>query len=560
MLQFQQPYFLWGLLAALLPVILHFLNWHRPDVLVFPSIRFLERTQLPQEGRRRPRDLVILLLRMLLIALFMLLAARPCIVPPEKASGDRRNVTLADCSASMSGWGHAEKAKAFLNGRMKAGDEVIFSADRVLEPQAGGAYPACGGTGRHSDAILAAAERLAPGSTLTIISDFRRNDWDAVEKCIPADVNIDFLDCGSDTEENVGIAAVRTSPLAKGRIRVIVTVVNYSGKEARRMLAVNASGHSQKMQIELPPLGRRRVPFVIEGGEGRAPGDSGVASLEQDDYALDDRYYFSLGKAALPKALVIGGDEASFIAHAMDGAYQVNVLAPMEVFPDDFKGVQAVFVSGDYVDLSQVPKEIPLVVSGAGNPSLRALRENGRLSATAERSVVSTPAHSLGIGRINDEELRELFGKEADLFLWRIPSHLRLKVLDSSTKVLMESLEGDPLLLKNGNCSFFAFPFGEFVLSSSFLPLLRELAPPPDEFGIQRSSTGEPGVFVREGTVLEVNAPAAESALDRIDADELAVRLHSANAAAPKKRKNLMPWLGYALAACALALLCLREQ
>ena len=200
------------------------------------------------------------------------------------------------------------------------------------------------------------------------------------------------------------------------------------------------------------------------------------------------------------------------------------------------------------------------MVSGAGNPSLRALRENGRLFAIAERCVVSTPAHSLGIGRINDEELRELFGKEADLFMWRIPSHLRLKALDSSTKVLMESLEGEPLLLRKGNCSFFAFSFGEFVLSSSFLPLLRELAPPPEEFGIQRSSTGEPGVFFREGTVFEVNAPAAESALDRIDADELTARLHSNAGAVQKKHIDLMPWLACALAICSLALLFLRER
>ena len=110
MLQFEYPIFLWGLLSVLAPLILHFLNWRKPDVLVFPSIRFLERTQLPQEGRRHPRDIIVMLLRMLLLALFMLMLARPRIVPRDEALAQKHNVCIVDCSASMSGWGHHEKA------------------------------------------------------------------------------------------------------------------------------------------------------------------------------------------------------------------------------------------------------------------------------------------------------------------------------------------------------------------------------------------------------------------------------------------------------------------
>ena len=555
MLQFEYPIFLWGLLSVLAPLVLHFLNWRKPDVLVFPSIRFLERTQLPQEGRRHPRDIVVMLLRMLLLALFMLMLARPRIVPRDQALAQKHNVCIVDCSASMSGWGHHERAASFLKERMLAGDEIIYSADTVLP---GVEHTVTTKQGKHSDALLAAAEKLTPGSTLTIIGDFRRNDWEAASKCIPENVPLDFKDCGSEASSNAGIVAVRCNPLANARIRIVVTVANYGDKAEKRNVTVNAHGQVQSAMVDLPANGQRRAPFVFNAAKDNDI--FGIASLEQDDYALDDKHYFALYKGELPKALVIGDKDASYIAHAMKDAYQVNVMEPIEVMAEDFEGVQAVFVSGDYVDLSQVPKDIPLLVSGAGNPTLRKLRESGRLYATAGPRISSTAAHSLGIGRINDEGLRDLFGNESDLFLYRIPQHLSLKPLAASTVVVLESLEGEPLLLKDGNCSFFAFPFGDFVLCSSFLPLLRELTLPPKDFGIVRTDVGEPGVFQKNGKLLEVNVPIAESRLERIDAQELAAKITTEVAITNKEHFSLMPCLGAMLALCALALLVLRRS
>ena len=150
MLQFDYPSFLWGMLAAFAPLVLHLLNWRRPKVLVFPSIRFLERTQLPQEGHRTPRDIIVMLLRMLLIALFMLILARPSFIPKDKASLQFHNVCIADCSASMNGWGHGDRAKAFLKECVLAGNEIIFSADTAIH---GDDYPKTTRIGRHSNAL-----------------------------------------------------------------------------------------------------------------------------------------------------------------------------------------------------------------------------------------------------------------------------------------------------------------------------------------------------------------------------------------------------------------------
>jgi len=77
MLSFTYPFFLWGLLALGAPLLLHLLNRKASRRLVFPSIRFLQISQLPREGRKRLRDWILLLCRMILFACLVVTLARP---------------------------------------------------------------------------------------------------------------------------------------------------------------------------------------------------------------------------------------------------------------------------------------------------------------------------------------------------------------------------------------------------------------------------------------------------------------------------------------------------
>ena len=78
-MSFVSPLFLIGLLAAALPIILHFTLRGRAPRLPFSDVRFLERAFVHRDRRRRLRELLLLALRVAAIVLLALAFARPFI-------------------------------------------------------------------------------------------------------------------------------------------------------------------------------------------------------------------------------------------------------------------------------------------------------------------------------------------------------------------------------------------------------------------------------------------------------------------------------------------------
>ena len=76
-MSFLSPLFLIGVLAAALPVILHFTLRGRAPRLPFSHVRFIERAFVHRNLRRRLRELVLLALRVAAIVLLALAFARP---------------------------------------------------------------------------------------------------------------------------------------------------------------------------------------------------------------------------------------------------------------------------------------------------------------------------------------------------------------------------------------------------------------------------------------------------------------------------------------------------
>jgi len=103
---FLAPFFLIGLAAIALPVLLH-LRKNRPKQTVeFSSLMFLEESPPITRTRARLQDLLLLFLRCLAIALLILAFARPFFPVTEQAAtvdGAAMNFILIDASASMRG-------------------------------------------------------------------------------------------------------------------------------------------------------------------------------------------------------------------------------------------------------------------------------------------------------------------------------------------------------------------------------------------------------------------------------------------------------------------------
>ena len=80
--QLLQPLYLWGLLGLLIPVAIHLLHKRSQRVLLVGSLQAFRGGTPVQARKLKPNELLLLLLRCLLLALFVLLLAQPYIYRP----------------------------------------------------------------------------------------------------------------------------------------------------------------------------------------------------------------------------------------------------------------------------------------------------------------------------------------------------------------------------------------------------------------------------------------------------------------------------------------------
>ncbi|MBL7053010.1 MAG: BatA domain-containing protein [Candidatus Marinimicrobia bacterium] len=106
-MNFLIPSALVGLVAVVIPVILHFLFRRNPRIIPFPTLRFIKILQSRDIRKLRIRELLLLILRMLILLFLVLIFSRPAF---QTASGWLKNhgsdgliLLVVDDSASMAG-------------------------------------------------------------------------------------------------------------------------------------------------------------------------------------------------------------------------------------------------------------------------------------------------------------------------------------------------------------------------------------------------------------------------------------------------------------------------
>src|SRR3982750_3646345 len=102
---FLTPFFLAGLAAIAVPLLVHLIQRERKRIVEFPSLMFVRRIPYQSVRRRRIRHWALLLLRAAAIALIVFAFARPFVhqgaVAAAAIGGAREIVVLLDNSASM---------------------------------------------------------------------------------------------------------------------------------------------------------------------------------------------------------------------------------------------------------------------------------------------------------------------------------------------------------------------------------------------------------------------------------------------------------------------------
>ena len=197
------PFFLLGLAALAIPVLVHLIQREKKTVVAFPSLMFVKRIPYQSVQRRRIQHWLLLALRLAALALIVAAFARPVFrgAVPIATAGAKDVIILLDRSYSMGlgqRWARAQAAARDAVGGLAAGDRaslVLFgttaevtveSTDdlgRVREaidraapgPEATRYVPAL----ELAASALAGSNRAARG--IVLVSDFQKNGWAAPE-------------------------------------------------------------------------------------------------------------------------------------------------------------------------------------------------------------------------------------------------------------------------------------------------------------------------------------------------------------------------------------------
>ncbi len=345
-MSFLQPFLLWGLLAASIPIIIHLLNKRRHKTIKWAAMQFLLKATRESRGKKKLRHILILTCRALGIAALATAAARP-IVSGLLGWGNGRVdvvVLLLDRSTSMElkpGDGYDSRRKVVVEkvrdtlkdlggARLVLIDSASGQAQDVPSPEALTELSSTAATDTATDLpalATKAAEFLAetPGrAEVWIATDLQASNWKADDErwasaraaltALPQKPSIRVLGLTGPTASNTSLrlASSRRSgdqlvldmeisraENARGTVNIPLTV-NLNGSRSTESLTIN--GQSLRFQ--------KRITLPTGSDTGH-----GWLSIPADGNERDNAAFFAYGPNRPIKSIVVApsGESAGYL-------------------------------------------------------------------------------------------------------------------------------------------------------------------------------------------------------------------------------------------------------
>ncbi len=530
---FLNPLLLLGLIAVLIPPIIHLLNRRRFDVVDWAAMQFLD---VGSRTRRKLflEELLLMLLRMGLIALFVMALAAPKINSSWLADlagrSNRDLMLIVDGSASMglvteeaTQQQHAVRFAEDLLDALQPGDGVglidarqvpnldrdallsnfapLRTGLRELRSPAGGLdMPA---------AVQQASRRLNQSNLLqremVILSDGRRQGWTdpaalerwellsrklaAEEKELPRMWVVDVAPTGSRDQvpNNRSLEAIYSS-------RTVAVV----GNEVRLRTALRLSGPETGPpgNLELAIDGRPAGTVPVPKGERQAgklplsftqrfaaPGSHLVTlTLPEDSLAADNRRDFALEVLPAIPVLIVDGDPRTTVDHRVSDFLR-DALAPRR-HPSPPFAVKVVPISQFSPPMLREP-----VQSGKGLPLVLALMNVQQLAPEQQKAVTDFLSDGGSVlvtlgDRVQAEEYNQSLFRDGDGWL---PARLVDPVGDVND--LTKALRLEPASFTHPALELFREPLPG-GLASAYFPRYWKLETPADTRGIPLALLG----------------------------------------------------------------------
>lgn len=369
-MNFLNPFVLFGLIAASIPLILHLLNLRKMKTVEFSSLKFLKELQKSKIKSFKIKQILLLILRTLIIASIVMAFARPAIptsLPFFQTYSKTSAIILIDNSFSMdvsdangNRLKQAKNTAIKIINSLKEGDEVMLSElnandspsslsysknfdfikDKINKLQAKSTPANLNSTLKSISDFSASAANL--NKSLFIITDAQKNIFDIKSKdtanLLSSFNNCYFVVIGGDNDADI-------NNLSLDSLNVITSIFNYKKIVELELFVKNFSNNEIKdavvsMNYDSNNVAQRSftVPAkqnisVAIGSPIQSYGPTTVKlELEPDALNWDNSRYFGFNVAKQPRILIIGSHQGiDYIAKALQAVSSANDFANIDI-------------------------------------------------------------------------------------------------------------------------------------------------------------------------------------------------------------------------------------
>lgn len=347
---FANPWLLTGLIAAGLPVLIHYLTRARSRRVAFPPFKFLVEADAGRQALHRLRTFVLLAVRTLAVLALVFLFARPFARPSGAAahSEARRRVALIlDGSLSMRAvpggvtlFSRAKAEAADILRGLDAGEEAAVilagATPRTLLPALSPNLPALHEglvkaeptfeVGNFQPALAMAKRLLGGPGTIYVFSDFQKSNWESAGE-LPAGITYRMRPVTSQPVDNVALTGTRLlpeEPVVGENAEVICSVFNCTPQPREETVHLQLGEFAQERRVAVPAFSTADCAFnVTFSQEGNF---TGKAWLEPDDLREDNTRYLAVKVRKALQILLLSDADAG---DARSAAFFVSrALAP----------------------------------------------------------------------------------------------------------------------------------------------------------------------------------------------------------------------------------------
>jgi len=362
-MNFLNPFVLFGLAAASIPIILHLINLRKQKTIEFSSLKFLKELQKSSIKKLKIKQWLLLLLRTLLIIFAVLAFSRPTIdssLPGFTEYSNTSMIILLDNSFSMdvsdengSRFRQAKKIATTLISSMKEGDQAIIipiatnnplrsyswstNQDLLLskidEIKLGTSKPSLGVNMKFSSILMKEANNL--NKLVYIVSDLQSNITNDLDtnKYFNKDVSLLIANVGRESKKvfsNLSIDSLRIVSTIIQKDRPIEFEVfvknNIDRKVTDNLVSLNYNSNKVAQKtIDIAPNESKST--VITAPFSRAGIVDANVKLESDELLLDNNYYISFNIPKQPFISVYTEENSLFLDAILNNIQSINAIS-----------------------------------------------------------------------------------------------------------------------------------------------------------------------------------------------------------------------------------------